>query len=114
MADATPDAKSGGRSAVPLGATGEAVRENIRRLRAAQGFSTRQLELRLAMLGRPIPSSGITRLELGQRRVDVDDLVALATAFNVTPGQLLTPFDCTVCHGQPPAGFTCQTCGAEG
>jgi len=35
------------------------------------------------------PASGISKAELGRRRVDVDDLVALAVLLNVTPNRLL-------------------------
>lgn len=40
-------------------------------------------------MGRPIAASGITKIEQGTRRVDVDDLVALALAFDVSPNRLL-------------------------
>lgn len=62
---------------------------NLRRLR--REVSTYELSRRLAALGRPIASSGITRIELGDRRVDVDDLLALAVALGVSPNQLLLP-----------------------
>jgi len=35
--------------------------------------------------------SGIAKIEAGDRRVDVDDLVSLAVALNVTPARLLVP-----------------------
>ncbi|MEU2311200.1 helix-turn-helix domain-containing protein [Streptomyces albidoflavus] len=54
----------------------------------------RELSSRLKLLGRPILPSGITKIEQGQRRVDVDDLVALAIALKVTPNRLL--------FGKPP------------
>lgn len=49
----------------------------------------RELSARLAKLGRPILPSGITKIEQGKRRVDVDDLVALAAALKVTPTRLI-------------------------
>lgn len=49
----------------------------------------RELSARLSKLGRPILPSGITKIEQGSRRVDVDDLVALAVALKVTPTRLL-------------------------
>lgn len=49
----------------------------------------RELSARLKSLGRPILPSGITKIEQGQRRVDCDDLVALAVALKVTPNRLL-------------------------
>ncbi|AEM87051.1 hypothetical protein Strvi_7716 [Streptomyces violaceusniger Tu 4113] len=49
----------------------------------------RELSQRLSKLGRPILPSGITKLEQAQRRIDVDDLMALAVALEVTPTRLL-------------------------
>lgn len=49
----------------------------------------RELSARLTKLGRPILPSGITKIEQGTRRVDADDLVALAVALKVTPTRLL-------------------------
>lgn len=80
-----------GRRAVEVGKTGRHVAENLLRLRKVRGFSTRQLSARLTELGRTIPASGLTRMELGSRRIDVDDLVALAAALDVEPAQLLLP-----------------------
>ncbi|MEX3644331.1 helix-turn-helix domain-containing protein [Mycolicibacterium porcinum] len=74
-----------------LGATGEAVRANIRRLRDAQGISAAELSRKLRGLERPIPLIGIQRIEAGTRRVDADDLVAIAVALGVSPTTLLMP-----------------------
>lgn len=75
----------------PLGATGETVRRNVVRLRG--GMQYKELAERLAALGRPIPALGLRRIEAGERRVDADDLVALAVAFDVSPLTLLLPAD---------------------
>lgn len=75
----------------PLGPTGEAVRRNVQRLREAAGIQKKELAARTAELGRPIPALGISRIEAGTRRVDADDLVALAVALNVHPAALLLP-----------------------
>lgn len=82
--------KSGGR---PLGPTGDSVRENIRRIRDGLGISQAELSKKLAQLGRPIPALGIHRIEIGERRVDVDDLMSFAVALGVTPVALLMPGD---------------------
>lgn len=74
-----------------LGSTGEAVRLNIRRLRDAQGISGSELSSRLDKLDRPIPLIGIQRIESGERRVDADDLAAIAIALGVSPASLLMP-----------------------
>lgn len=41
--------------------------------------------------GRPIPATGITRIENGARTVDVDDLFTLAVVLKVSPLSLLLP-----------------------
>lgn len=82
------EGKAAGR---PLGATGETVRKNIRRIRDSKGISGPELSAKLDELHRPIPPLGIHRIESGQRRVDVDDLVNLALALDISPITLLMP-----------------------
>lgn len=77
--------------------TGKTVAANVRRLRAQRGLTTQQLAERLEGLGRPILANAITKIEQGRRRVDVDDLMALAIALGVTPNALLLPHEV---HGQ--------------
>jgi transcriptional regulator with XRE-family HTH domain len=72
-----------------LGPTGEHVAENLQRLRGAMSY--RELSERLEALGRPIPVLGLSRIESKARRVDADDLVALAIALDVSPVRLLLP-----------------------
>ena len=65
----------------PIGALGPAgnnVRRNIRRLREERRWSYREVEERLARVGRVIPVLGLSAIDAGERRADVDDLVALA------------------------------------
>ena len=76
----------------PLGPTGEQVRANVVRIREARGMTKKQLADRVQELGRPIPALGISRIEAGTRRVDADDLVALANALRVSPATLLLPW----------------------
>lgn len=73
------------------GPVGEVTRTNLRRIREEQGISLRDLAKRLAAVGYPILASGLGRIELGERRVDVDDLFALALALRISPLQLLLP-----------------------
>ncbi len=80
--------KSTGR---PLGPTGEAVRANIKQIRDSQGMSQSDLSSTMGNLGRSIPPLGIHRIENGDRRVDVDDLVGFAVALSTTPATLLMP-----------------------
>ncbi|PBC79903.1 helix-turn-helix protein [Streptomyces sp. TLI_235] len=75
----------------PLGPTGDQLRANIARLRSERGMTKKELSDRVGELGRPIPPLGITRLEAGTRRVDADDLMALAVALGVSPVTLLLP-----------------------
>jgi transcriptional regulator with XRE-family HTH domain len=75
----------------PLGPTGERLRLSIARVREARGMSKKELSERVAALGRPIPPLGISRLEAGTRRIDADDLVALALALRVSVTALLLP-----------------------
>lgn len=76
---------------IPLGPTGETVRANIARLRSSAKFSYAELSRRLEEAGRAIAPLGLRRIESGTRRVDVDDLVALAVVLGVNPNALLMP-----------------------
>ena len=72
-----------------LGPTGETVRARIKELRGR--IPVTEVSEKLAALGRPIPPLGLRRIESGDRRVDVDDLVAIAIALDVSPTDLLMP-----------------------
>ncbi|MED5813858.1 XRE family transcriptional regulator [Mycolicibacterium sp. 050232] len=74
----------------PLGATGETVAENVRRLRGDMQYT--KLAARLIEIGRPIPTLGLRKIESNERRVDTDDLLALAAALEVSPIALLMPY----------------------
>jgi transcriptional regulator with XRE-family HTH domain len=71
--------------------TGETVRANIKRLRKTQGLTLRDLSDRLEQAVRPMGHNTISEIERGARRVDVDDLMALAAALGVSPVVLLMP-----------------------
>nr|WP_062336140.1 helix-turn-helix transcriptional regulator [Herbidospora sakaeratensis] len=75
----------------PLGPTARAVAANIRARRATLGLSYEGVVARLQLQGHYATQQLLSRIELGQRRVDVDDLVALAAALDTTPAELLTP-----------------------
>lgn len=79
------------RRADAWGPTSRRVAENLLELRKARGLSTLKLSVAMEELGQPVPASGITRIEKGDRRVDVDDLVAFALALNVSPNALFLP-----------------------
>ncbi|MER5259750.1 helix-turn-helix transcriptional regulator [Streptomyces sp. NPDC002855] len=82
-----------GRRAIEVGPTGKTVAANIARLRDRRGMTTRQLSGELERAGRPIPASGITRMEKGERVVTADELAALAVVLGVSPAALLLPLD---------------------
>ncbi len=71
------------------------VAETVRRVREDRGLTYAKVAERLLEAGRPIPVLGLSRIERGDRRVDIDDLVALARVFRVPPLLLLFPFDQT-------------------
>lgn len=75
----------------PLGPTGLTAAANIKRLREEQRLTYVELSHTLSELGRPIPTLGLSRIESGQRRVDADDLMAIASALGVAPNILLLP-----------------------
>ena len=73
------------------GPTAARVATNVRALREARRLELTHLSERLERLGQPIGVPALSRLETGKRRVDVDDLVALALALDVSPARLLLP-----------------------
>ncbi|MFD8303205.1 helix-turn-helix domain-containing protein [Streptomyces sp. NPDC059690] len=75
----------------PLGPIGENVRVNVQRIREEQRLSLAELSRRLDAIGRKIPTLGLGRVESGERRVDADDLVALAEVLSVSPATLMLP-----------------------
>lgn len=85
------DEQPKGRRTIEVGTTGRTVAANLLRLRNARNLTTRQLSAALERVGRPIPPSGITRMEKAERVVTADDLVALAVVFGVSPSALLLP-----------------------
>lgn len=76
---------------IDLGPTGETVRANVTYLREDQNLTYAELSRRLEDVGNPIPPLGLRRIEAGERRVHVDDLMALAAVFGAAPSSLLMP-----------------------
>ena len=70
-------------------ATGLTVAANVKRLRG--GLSFPELSRRLSAVGRPLPVIALRRIEEGNRNVTVDDLMAFAVVFGVSPLTLLLP-----------------------
>lgn len=85
---------------IELGATGRYVAANVKRLRTARGLSLRALSEALDGVGRKLSQDAINKIENGAekdtkkqiRRVDVDDLTALAAVLRVNPSTLMLPF----------------------
>lgn len=74
-----------------LGRTGLTVAANAKMLRGRARMNYTEVSQRLAELGRDIPALAVRRIEEGARRIDVDDLMALAVVLGVTPITLLMP-----------------------
>jgi hypothetical protein len=70
-----------------LGPVGQRVARNVSKFRGA--MSLRDLSAALGEVGRPILPSGIIKIEKGTRRVDADDLAALALTLGVAPNRLM-------------------------
>ncbi|WP_062984610.1 helix-turn-helix domain-containing protein [Nocardia anaemiae] len=76
---------------IELGRTGETLKANVKRIRKQQGLTLQDISNRLERTDRPMSYNTVSEVELGARRVDADDLVALALVLNVTPNALLLP-----------------------
>lgn len=75
----------------PPGPISEAVRANIQQRRETKNLGYAKLARKLEEIGQPIPELGLRRIEEGNRRVDPDELVALAMALETSPSTLLMP-----------------------
>jgi transcriptional regulator with XRE-family HTH domain len=95
------------------------VGAHVRTLRAARGWSLREVARLAESAGKPIGYATVGRIERGRDprepavAVIVDDLVSLAAVFGLRPEQLLTAPNCFACMDKPPTGFTCRNCGAQ-
>lgn len=95
----------------PLGTAGNNLRRNLRRLREERLWGYTDVTKRLSKMGHTIHTDQLSAIDAGERHVDVDDLVALAAVFDLSPEELLQPpADCWTCHGAPPAGYMCLEC----
>ncbi|MET7781525.1 helix-turn-helix transcriptional regulator [Streptomyces mirabilis] len=78
-------------SAVATGPTAERVAQNIRRIRRARNLDQKEVSALLKAIGRSMLPTVLSKIERGERRIDVDDLVAIALVLNVSPAALLLP-----------------------
>jgi transcriptional regulator with XRE-family HTH domain len=74
---------------VEIGPTGETVRANVKMVREDQKLTLRDLSEKMSETGHPMAHNTISEIERGARRVDVDDLTALAKALKVPTSYLL-------------------------
>lgn len=75
--------------AVEIGKIGQHVAESIARLRRERGLEQRDLAERVTAVGRTMSASVLSKIESCARRVDVDDLAAIAAALEVSPALLM-------------------------
>lgn len=82
---------------VNVGLPTRTVSENLKRLRNQLGLSVRTLSARSTrydasgVVSGRLSANAISEIENGQRRVDVDDLILLSMALDVSPAVLLMP-----------------------
>lgn len=95
-----------------LGPRAAQMVSTIRRLREAQRLTYAEMAKQLMALDQPIPTLGLSRIERGERRLDIDEIHAIATVLGVKAENLWQASQCGACLGTPPAGFSCNTCEA--
>lgn len=71
--------------------TQNVVAENIADRRNHLGLSIAELSRRTHEAEHPLAALALRRIEAGERRIDVDDLTALAAILETTPAALLSP-----------------------
>jgi transcriptional regulator with XRE-family HTH domain len=72
-----------------IGPAGIRAARTIEILRTERGLSQRQLAGRVTALGHPMSNTMLSRIERAQRRCDIDDLIAIAEALEVSAPVLL-------------------------
>jgi transcriptional regulator with XRE-family HTH domain len=71
----------------------EAFRRRLREVRASTGISQADLAARLDALDYKLSRGAIADIERGERRVSLDDALAVAAALGVAPLHLIVPFE---------------------
>lgn len=84
---------SGRQRGSEIGPTGRTVAANLRSTRESRRLDLRGLADLLRGVGRYIAPSALSKIENEVRRVESDELMALAAVLNVSPLQLLLPAD---------------------
>lgn len=94
----------------------ENISRHVRRLREARGWTQEEAGRRLGdFTGRPWSKASWSAAEARTRPYDwpADKVAAVAALFRVPVGDLFAKtLPCVACDGEPPAGFTCNECGA--
>lgn len=75
--------------AIQIGEAGGHVAAAIAKHRQGRGWDQPRLAQLVTEAGRPMSTSVLGKIESSARRVDVDDLIAIAAALDVPPVQLL-------------------------
>jgi len=92
--------------------TGQVI-ANTLKIRKSRNLT--QEDLAAAMRGRGVlwVRTIVANLESGRRgHLTVAELAALGDVFGMDPWALTQPLPpCETCHGNPPVGFSCRTCG---
>jgi 8-oxo-dGTP diphosphatase len=78
-------------ASLQFGSIGRRVAKNLEELRRHRRLTQADLSGLLKRLGRPMSPETLSKMERPSRRIDVDDLVALAVALDTTPNRLLLP-----------------------
>jgi transcriptional regulator with XRE-family HTH domain len=97
----------------PRAASRRAIRLITAR-RCALSMSAQELSDATERLGLMVSRSVIANFESGRRAaITVDELIVLSRALGLNPVKLLDVDDCETCGGNPPRGFTCNSCEAS-
>ncbi|MCZ2850015.1 helix-turn-helix domain-containing protein [Modestobacter sp. VKM Ac-2978] len=73
------------------GSLAQQIARNARRIREAQGLHLADVSERMTALGQPLSLNAISKIERGNRGIDLDELAALARALDVPPLLLIFP-----------------------
>lgn len=76
---------------IEIGESGRSVALNVTIRRATAGLAVAELAEKVTAAGRHLTRQALSEIEAGRRRVDADDLAALALALETSPAALLMP-----------------------
>jgi len=75
------------------GSTRQVYPRRLRGIRTKRGWTQKRLAEELDRIAFPMNRATIAKIESGKRPMEVSELVALATALDVTPAALFLPLD---------------------